>query len=71
MAILTILAAEDGISMGVVPSSFLRVGEDLVGGLDFGEFPCRIFDVAKVSIGVELEGLSTICFFDPLLVLVY
>lgn len=38
--------------MGIVPRAFLRVGKDLVRGLDFGEFPSRVLGVMKVAVGM-------------------
>jgi hypothetical protein len=51
----------------VVPGSFLRVGEDLVCGLDFCEEFCRVLDVAIVAVGVELECFAAVCFLDAVI----
>lgn len=50
--------------MAVVPSAFLGIGEDFVGGADFGEGDCCGFDGAVVAVGVEFEGLAAVGFFD-------
>lgn len=59
-------SSQDGLAMGVVPGSFLGIGEDFVGRLDFGEFGGCAFDVAKVSVGVEFKSLSSVCFLDSM-----
>jgi hypothetical protein len=38
--------------VGIVPCSFLGIGENFIGRLDFGEKAGGFFDVAVVSIGV-------------------
>jgi hypothetical protein len=50
--------------VGVIPGALLRVREDFVGGLDFGEEGGGAFDVAIVAVGVEFEGFSAVGFFD-------
>lgn len=52
----------------IVPGALLRIGQDLVGGLDFGEEGGGALGVAIVAVGVELEGFSAVCFLDPRLV---
>jgi hypothetical protein len=57
-------AAEDVAFVGIVPGALLRVGEDLVGSLDFSEEGgCACF-VTVVAVWVELEGLSAVGFLD-------
>lgn len=56
-----VFAAEDSIAVGIVPSSFLGVGEDLVGSLDFGEFSGGVLSVVEVTIWMELQGLLLVC----------
>jgi hypothetical protein len=51
--------------MCIVPGALLGVGEDFVGGLDFGEEGGCAFDVAVVAVGVELERFPAVCFLDP------
>ena len=56
--------------MRVVPSSFLRVGKDLVSRLDFGEFASSSFDVVVVAVRMKLESLFTVRSLDSFSVLV-
>jgi hypothetical protein len=51
--------------VGIVPGALLRVGEDLVGGLDVGEKGGGAIRVAIVAVGVEFEGLFAVGFLDP------
>jgi len=57
-------AAQDAGFVRVVPGAFLGVGEDFVGGLDFGEEGGGALDVAIVAVGVEFEGFAAVGFFD-------
>lgn len=57
-------AAEDGGFMGVIPGAFLRVGQDFVGGLDFGESNRGFFFCTVVAIGMKVEGATAVGFFD-------
>ena len=59
------IATEDGCAVRVVPSTFLRIRENLVRCLDLGEPSCRIYRVVQVSVGVELQRTFSICLFDP------
>jgi hypothetical protein len=43
----------------------LRIGEDFVGGLDFGKEGSCAFDVAVVAVRVEFERFSAVGFLDP------
>lgn len=43
----------------------MRISEDLVGHLDFGEQSRGLLDVTIVAIGVQLERFSSISLFDP------
>jgi len=43
---------ENGYPVAVVPGSFLWVGEDFVGGLDFGEEFGGVLDVVVVTVRV-------------------
>jgi hypothetical protein len=63
--LVSILAAQDGVSVRVVPCSLLRVGQDLVSGLYFSETTCSIFDIMVVAIGMKFESFSAISFLDP------
>jgi hypothetical protein len=51
--------------MRVVPGTFLGIGENLVGGLNLGEFSRRILDISIVSIGMQLESLFSVRLLDP------
>lgn len=51
--------------MCIVPGALLRIGEDFVGGLDFGEEGGGAVGIAIVAVGMELEGFSAVGFLDP------
>jgi hypothetical protein len=60
------VALENGIAMEVVPGTFLRIGQNLVGSLDFGEASCCVLCVAIVSIRMLLESFLSVCFLDSM-----
>lgn len=60
----TFCTTQYGRFVGVIPSAFLRVGENFVGCLDLGEFPCGFFFCTIVAIRVQVEGSAAIGFFD-------
>jgi hypothetical protein len=57
-------AAEDGIAVTVIPGTLLGVGQNFIGGLDFGEELGCSLDVVVVSVGVEFEGFAAVGFFN-------
>ena len=46
--------------MRIVPGPLLRVGENLVGGLDLREPARGSVDIVDIAIGVKLEGFPAI-----------
>lgn len=60
-----IVAAQDGIAVGIVPGALLGIRQNLVGGLDLGELAGGIVDVAEVAVGMQLEGLLSVGLLDP------
>lgn len=51
--------------MGIVPGALLRIRQDLVRRLYFGELPGRIFFIIEVTVRMQLEGLLFVCLSNP------
>jgi hypothetical protein len=51
--------------MGIVPCTLLGVRKDLVCRLNLGEQPSGLLDVPIVSVRVQFQRFSSVCFFDP------
>jgi hypothetical protein len=45
-----VVATQDSVAMGVIPGSLLRVRQNLVGGVDFGELAGSIVDIAEIAV---------------------
>lgn len=50
--------------MRIIPGSFLGIGKDFVRGLDFGEKPRSLVDIAIIAVWVEFQRFSSVGFFD-------
>ena len=64
VAALALGPPQDVAFVGIVPGTFLGVGENLVGRLNVGEEGGGAIRVAIIAVGVEFEGLFAVGFLD-------